>query len=276
MALDTTQLHGRARADEAGERLAGLRALFDRRPVAAVLAVWAGLLAFNSGAGLALKALAPQLPARVPDLLVLGADTVVIAALLAELGWWREAGFNRPAAWRNLHLLWLPAALVFVLPFVRGISVAEAGALPFLALGYALTGFTEEAWWRGLALRVLRPSGVVRAVVLSAILFGSLHLGNLVFRGSAALVLGQAVGATCFGLAYAALRVRTNTIWFLLPLHMFTDLLLHVTALPAIPLEVGRDVILLGFGLYLLRGVRGEPVVEGWELIVDRTHRGTP
>lgn len=263
MALDTTQLQGGARVGDAGERLAGRRALFARRPVAAVLALWAGLLAFNTGAGLALQALAPQLPARVPDLLVLGADTVAIVALLAGLGWWREAGFNRPAAWRNLHLLWLPAALVFVLPFTRGISTAEAGALPFLALGYALTGFTEEAWWRGLALRVLRPNGVVRAVVLTAVLFGSLHLGNLVFRGNPALVLGQVVGATCFGLAYAALRVRTNTIWFLLPLHMLTDLLLHVTALPAIPLEVGRDVILLGFGLYLLRGLRGELGVDG-------------
>lgn len=28
--------------------------------------------------------------------------------VLIWLGWWREAGFNEPSRWRNLHLLWFP------------------------------------------------------------------------------------------------------------------------------------------------------------------------
>lgn len=237
---------------------AGLRGLFARHPRASALAIFAGLLGFNTGAGLALKALAPDLPAMVPDFIVLCLNAVVIAALLAALGWWREAGFNRPVAWRNLGLLALPAALAIVLPFVRGFDSAELGTLAFLTLGYALTGFNEESWWRGLVLRILTPRGEVSAIVLSAVLFGALHLGNLAYRSNPALVLGQMVGAACFGFAYAALRLRTNTIWFLFPLHMLGDLFLHYTNLPAIPLEVARDVILLGFGLFLLRGLRAE------------------
>jgi hypothetical protein len=240
-----------------------LRAVFARRLLASALTIFAALLAFNTSAGLALKALAPGLPALVPDLIVLVVNAVAIAALLTALGWWREAGFNRPVAWRNLGLLALPAFLAIVLPLMRGFDTAELGSLAFLAFGYALTGFNEEAWWRGLVLHILRPGGAVRAVTLSAVLFGALHLGNLAYRSNPALVAGQMVGAACFGFAYAALRLRTNTIWFLLPLHMLGDLFLHYTRFPVIPLDVARDVVLLGFGFVLLRGLRSEPPAPG-------------
>jgi hypothetical protein len=37
-------------------------------------------------------------------------------------------------------------------------------------------------------------------------------------------------------------------------LHMLTDLLAAVGGLPRIPILVAQDVILLGYGLFLLRG----------------------
>ncbi len=70
------------------------------------------------------------------------------------------------------------------------------------------------------------------------------------------IVLAQIVGVICFGVAYAALRVRTNTIWFLMLLHGLHDLTLKLTAFLAIPLDVVQDVILLGYGLYQMRDRR--------------------
>jgi uncharacterized protein len=92
------------------------------------------------------------------------------------------------------------------------------------------------------------------AVLLSSALFGAAHLTNVLFRGNPALVAAQAVGAFSFGVGYAALRVRTGTIWPLMVLHMLTDLLAAVGGLPRIPILVAQDVILLGYGLFLLRG----------------------
>lgn len=233
----------------------GLQRQFEQRPVVVALAIFAGLLTFNMGAGLTLKMLAPNLPKLVPDLIVLVLNVVAIVALLTVLGWWREVGYNRPAVWRNLTLLALPALLAIVAPLARGFNTAEVGSLALLTFGYALTGFNEESWWRGLVLRILQPGGAVRACVISAVLFGALHLGNLVYRSNPALVFGQVVGAACFGFAYAALRLRTNTIWFLLPLHMLGDLFLHYTNLPVIPLDVARDIVLLVFGIIVVRSL---------------------
>lgn len=166
----------------------------------------------------------------------------------------------------KLRLLWVPAVVAIVLPLLGSFTEAPTGLIVYLTIGYLITGFMEEAWVRGLMLRVLQPVGPVRAVLISALLFALLHMTNFLFRNPA-IVLAQMVGAFCFGLAFGALRLRTNTIWFLVALHMLHDLLLHLSGFPTIPLDVVQDVILLIYGIYLLRGLRnslpsGEEVAE--------------
>ena len=73
------------------------------------------------------------------------------------------------------------------------------------------------------------------------------------FRESAALVAAQALGSFCGGIGYAALRLRANTIWPVMALHMAGDLIASIGALPKIPTLVTHDVIMLAIGLYLLR-----------------------
>ena len=127
-----------------------------------------------------------------------------------------------------------------MLPLVGGVSIPAGGTLAILVAGYALTGFAEEAFARGVPLRVLAPRGALGAVLAYSLLFGVMHLSNVLFRSSPALVAAQAVGAACFGVGYAALRLRTNTLW---------------PRLPAIPFFVTQDVILLAYGLYLVVGL---------------------
>lgn len=236
-------------------RRAAVTAAFGRRPrswAAAMVGVW---LAVTVAGALTLRAVAPGLSRQSQSLIVLVALSALVAATLSALGWWRAVGFNGRGEWRGLRLLVLPAVLV-VLPLVGGVSMPAAGTLAILVAGYALTGFAEEAFARGILLRVLAPRGALGAVLLSSLLFGAMHLGNVLFRSSPALVAAQAVGAACFGVGYAALRLRTNTLWPLLALHMFTDLFGQLARLPAIPFFVTQDVILLAYGLYLVRGLR--------------------
>lgn len=123
-------------------------------------------------------------------------------------------------------------------------------------LGYALTGFFEEALFRGLILGVLRPAGVWPAVWISSALFGAAHLPNMLFGQAPAIAVAQAVGAFCFGVGYAAVRLHTANVLPLMVLHFLTDLFLRIDALPTWAhwtAMVGGDTLLLIYGLILLR-----------------------
>ncbi len=232
---------------------------FQTHPVGSAVALFAIDLLLGMLSGAAVQALLPQADAPFIAMCVVA---VAILGLLTLLHWWREVGFNGPNDWRSLGLLWLPAGVAVVLPLLGGVQWLPAGTAFYFTVAYLITGFMEEAWMRGLVLRVLQPVGLVRGVLLSALLFALLHSTNFLFRNPA-IVLAQMVGAFCFGVAFAALRLRTNTIWFLVGLHMLHDLFLHVTVFPVIPLNVVQDVILLIYGIYLLRGMAGGSHSDG-------------
>jgi len=177
---------------------------------------------------------------------------VVARAVAVRSGGWSALGLTRPRQWHDTRLLAVPAALSLV-PLLGGVRSIEAGALTVLVVGYILTGFMEEILWRGAVQRILAPTGIAPAVWLGSALFGAAHLTNVLFRDSVALVVAQAFGAFCFGVGYAALRWRTNTIWPLMVLHFTTDLFAAIGGLPKIPVLVGQDVVLLIIGAVLVR-----------------------
>ena len=65
---------------------------------------------------------------------------------------------SRDRAWHRPWLFAVPAVLVPV-PLMAGCVPSRRARWRSSWLGYALTGFTEEALWRGVVLRVLRPAG---------------------------------------------------------------------------------------------------------------------
>ncbi|HMN60611.1 MAG TPA: CPBP family intramembrane metalloprotease, partial [Anaerolinea sp.] len=150
------------------------------------------------------------------------------------------------------HLALIPFAIVLGLPFLRGVKTTDWGTFFYLVVGYALTGFMEEGLMRGIVLKVLQPLGFTRSVVISAALFGLLHITNLMFRNPA-IVAAQMVGAFVQGIGLAAIRLRTNTIWFVVILHGLHDLCLKYTNFPAIPLDVVQVTLTMLYGIYLLK-----------------------
>jgi membrane protease YdiL (CAAX protease family) len=237
-------------AMEGNPRFARLYEFFRAHPILAAILIWILDLIFLNGLIVALQRFAPTLPA---EFVALFPGSILLAIVLTVLGWWRVTGFNRPAEWRELGLLVLPAIIIIVPPLVLGVKPIEPGTLAFLSLGYLLTGFREETLYRGILLRVLLPKGTMRAALISSVLFGLAHFSNLLVRSNPAIVAAQALGAFCDGFGFAALRIRTNTIWFLILLHAIHDLLLQLTNLPAIPLDVAQVTLLLLYGIYLLR-----------------------
>jgi membrane protease YdiL (CAAX protease family) len=179
--------------------------------------------------------------------------SIVVALALSMLGWWKEAGFNVPSEWRDSRLMIIPFIIVLGLPFLKGVKPSDAETFVYLVIGYALTGFMEEGLMRGIVLRVLKPTGTTRSVVISSLLFGLIHIGNLLYRNPI-IVFAQMIGAFVHGIGLSAIRLRTNTIWFPVILHALHDLALKYTNFPVIPLDVVQVTLLMFYGIYLLRG----------------------
>ena len=213
---------------------AATQSFFERHPVLSAVVIFLIYLPTATLFGFAAKALFPQ---SQPDFIALIGLSVVVALTLSTLGWWKEAGFNFPTEWRDSRLMIIPFLVVLGLPFLKGIKTTDAGTLVYLVFGYALTGFMEEGLMRGIVLRVLKPTGTTRSVVISSLLFGLMHIGNLLYRNPF-IVFAQMIGAFVHGIGLSAIRLRTNTIWVPVILHGLHDLALKYTNFPAIPLDV--------------------------------------
>ena len=228
----------------------GALPVVEQHPVYTAVLIYVVYLIIATLLGLAAQRWLPQYQ---PAFIALVALSVLLAVVLTVLGWWQATGFNGPAQWRAAPALWVPLVIVLVLPFLRGIKTSDGSTLVYLIIAYALTGFMEEGLMRGLVMRVLEPLGVTRSVVLSALLFGLIHIGNLLYRNPA-IVLAQMVGAFVHGIGLGAIRWRTNTIWFVVALHGLHDLALRYSNFPTIPLDVVQVTLLMLYGIYLLRG----------------------
>ena len=223
------------------------------RPRRVAVALGAANIAATVAGALAVAAVVPHASEWTARLVVLLALAAAVTAVLAGTRGWRTAGFR--ARVTRPGLLIVPA-VVALAPLIGGVQLPGAGLLAVFVLGYAVTGFFEEALFRGLILGVLRPAGVWPAVWISSALFAAAHLPNMLFGQAPAITVAQAVGTFCFGVGYAAVRLRTGSVWPLMVLHFLTDLLLRIDALPGWAnwtVMVGGDTLLLIYGLVLLR-----------------------
>ncbi len=229
-----------------------------QHPLASAIIITVAEIVISVALGLAAKSLLPQFQ---PEFVTLVALSFLVALALTALGWWKKAGFNGPTQWREVGLVIIPFIVVLGLPFLKGINTENPSSLAYLIVGYALTGFMEEGLMRGIVLRVLKPLGINRSVVISSILFALLHMTNFLFRNPF-IVLAQMVGAFVHGIGLAAIRLRTNTIWFVIILHGLHDLFLKYTNLPAIPLDVVQVTLIMIYGIYILRTWKHPQVVQ--------------
>lgn len=143
---------------------------------------------------------------------------LVPLSIVAAFGWWREAGLDVPRPERSWWLL-LPLLLLAASFAASGLSGTPplflSSAVLFLALG-----LNEELLYRGVIQHALGGLGAVRSVLWVGVLFGLQHAGTGIFFGQSLYVTGATViSATAFGLAYAAVRLKLDTIWPLAFLH---------------------------------------------------------
>lgn len=157
------------------------------------------------------------------------------SVLLAVLYIWRSkysfsgVGFRKmePGVIKKI-MYFIPVVVMEAIGLVAGfkkISVGYVAAVFFFTLA---VGFAEEIYFRGIILKVLESMGTKKAVVVSSIIFGVTHLGNIAGGANIFETLLQVIFAFVFGIVFAEMFIISKSmipviIWHFL--HDFTSFL---------------------------------------------------
>lgn len=186
---------------------------------------------------------------------------------LYVLDWWHTPGFQTVLTWplriRGYRGLFLGLFLVLglfpllLLTFSSTIHRTASTTILLITLLSLFVGIAEEGLFRGLILNILLPKGIWRAVFLSSLLFGSVHLLNVFVGFPLTGALIQVISALGFGMFLAALRLRTNSLRPGIIAHTIWDLPLIILNLhrqnvapPSLPLAFAVGGIL--FSIYVI------------------------
>ncbi len=156
--------------------------------------------------------------------------------------------------------MWVPFLPLLLLPILSALvsdfNVSDPVQIAFFALYTLVVGFAEEAIVRGLMLRTLRPKGLMQAVFLSSLIFGLMHLANLMMGTDLGSTITQVIYATLIGIAFAGTLEAGGSIWPLIIIHALVDFFPQLSAVPdsASSVNFASALILIGvqipFALY--------------------------
>lgn len=221
-------------------------------------AIVLGALLISNMAGI------PLLSLDLPMLLL---NAIFAAILISVMRWWGKTGFNAPSKWKNLHFLIIPLAILIVPTLFFQPQLPSPDRIIVLIIVTLLIGFQEEAIFRGVLLQTLLPRGTMHAVLISAALFGIIHVNSFLVGRDPLFVVSQIIASFLGAIGLGALRIRMNTIVPLVLLHAFNDFLQFSTTggleagevelyLPIIKIVIGGLLAIYGF--YILRGHKEE------------------
>jgi uncharacterized protein len=227
----------------------------------------------SAGLGTALPQLPPTLLEFIAELVLALLATVLLTALRS----WRNAGFHALPSLKDVRLYWVPVLplLPVLIAVVTGMSRMRVDEVAFYLVLACLVGFAEEVYFRGLMLRALVSLGLWRAAVISSVLFGVMHLQNLLFGADLAGTLLQVAYAAAMGFGFAAVTLRTGVIWPLVVIHALIDFAGFATSGETIMGDVSAaDVAVYGlyilmfvtYGLFMMRSGRRLQAQDQFEL----------
>ncbi|MEE9379395.1 MAG: type II CAAX endopeptidase family protein [Candidatus Lokiarchaeia archaeon] len=128
----------------------------------------------------------------------------------------------------------------------------------FIFILMLIPGIWEEVAFRGVILNLqLKKYSNRTSIILNGVLFGLFHLTNLIFGADLFLTLMQAIYASCIGIAFAYIYVRTKS---LLPAILAHYLLDSVGQLFLVPFFISNPTY-LNQALFLILGLGVIPMV---------------
>ncbi len=140
----------------------------------------------------------------------------------------------------GFYMFSLAAALILgLLDVIDGCAkgLVWAGWLNLICyvISMAIVGISEELMFRGVIINVLKDyfgnekrSQMYGTVIWSGIIFGSMHIFNILSGVSPKGAIFQALGAAGVGCYFGAIYVRTGNLGFLMTIHAINDLVLDL------------------------------------------------
>lgn len=158
--------------------------------------------------------------------------SLLVALSLTER---RAAGLHFPAPWKSLWLVWPPLLYSLLM-----LLVAWAGGWPtfqvllIVACNTALVAVSEELMFRSVLLQsLLDQYAIWPSVIISSLLFGGVHTLNGLATGDFSSALWQSAAACLQGVCYAAIRLRTRSVWPMVIVHGLWDFSLVTSMMTA-------------------------------------------
>lgn len=174
---------------------------------------------------------------------IMGADkliadlciTIFSMILIVGLGIWNSAGFQRKGFWYGMFL-GSPFIVIGILAAIIGNIGIELSTLKITSYSHILlftvnmfmVGVNEEISMRALVLNNLLShfgesrEGTKKSILISAVIFGMIHLVNLFFM-SPVTVIVQAINAASAGVLFAVIFIVSKNIWSGIVTHFIVD-----------------------------------------------------
>lgn len=226
------------------------------------------------------------------------ADSTVRVLIVIGLSFFvlqkRLLPFNglKPFTLSNAQLLLLSVAIILILSYSSyGFYLATTPSILLLfGIGQALVGIMEELLFRGIVFPLLilhfanKKQPIIKAVWLSSLLFGAVHLVGLIRHPENVWgVTNTVIFATGIGFFFACMLLRTGNILVPVFIHFLVDFtngasaLSEVEAVAAVPtlttvvltlgVVIGMSLIFIGAGWFLLKRVDREEWLQKAALI---------
>jgi membrane protease YdiL (CAAX protease family) len=173
--------------------------------------------------------------------LVLVVTTLYLICLFWSFAWLKATGVASLGSWQGwgvalVLLIYYLLELVFSFFGEFGFSVPANAVSALRVSSVLMIAIFEEILFRGGILYVLvrgwgtTKTGVMKAVVVSALLFGAIHAVNAI-TGDPSEVAGQIAVAVFEGVWLAAIVLRWGSIWPVILIHGVTNWALQTKAL---------------------------------------------
>jgi uncharacterized protein len=144
-----------------------------------------------------------------------------------------EYGFRK---WdeNSFHKVWwyIPLVAVEILPIIIAGFSSEVTVLQYIILLFftVAVGFNEEIYFRGLALKFMEEKGRKKAIIWSSIVFGVLHLVNVLNGKNALHIILQMIFAFLVGFVLAEIVSITKSLWIVIIWHAAHDYIASITS----------------------------------------------
>ena len=152
--------------------------------------------------------------------------TLLPLPFAAAIGW-RRIGFVTPRHW---HLALFPLATVGF-GYLGQFRAQPVTTIALAVVLVVLVAVGEEIAFRGVLLELLSSRGTGYAVTATSALFGATHLVNLALGAALPGVILQVLFSGMGAAGFAALRLRTASLWIPIGLHAAYDLIFRVVVI---------------------------------------------